>query len=168
MESKFTSMMRPPSEWIGELDKVGNYKRFCASKLADCDKALTDIDHLLELTRLDGVKMVRVTAKRKEILQERRFYKDESDRCDLILQAMPQVQNFYDQLKTAYSKLKDFESRIENRAYTPRVLFDIFDYDPQTLLEKQQRRQDITKLGKRASKKALSLEEKFRQIEGDK
>lgn len=167
MESKFKTLLSPPSEWAASLDKLENYKRFCVSKQADCDRALSDIDHLIELTKLDAVKMVRVIAKRKEILIERRFYKDETERCDVIMQAMPSAQQFYNQLKAASSKLKDFETRIDGRTYTPRVLFDIFDFDEETKKQKQQRRKDITKFGKRVSQQTLRLEEKFRQIEGD-
>lgn len=168
MESKFVALLNPPQEFLAALNKVDNYKSFCQSKLAECDRALSDIDHLLELTKLDGVKMVRVTSKRKEILLERRFYKDEIERCLVVSQAMPSSQNVHGQLNMIRAKLKECEEHITARAFTPRVLFDIFDYDDETKEQMRQTRQDLTKLGKRASKKALRMEEKFRQIEGEK
>lgn len=168
MESKFAALLNPPQEFLAALNKVDNYKSFCQSKLAECDRALSDIDHLLELTKLDGVKMVRVTSKRKEILIERRFYKDEIERCIAVSQAMPSSQTVHGQLNQVRVKLQECEEHILDRAYTPRVLFDIFDYDDATKVKMQQTRQDLTKLGKHASKKALRMEEKFRQIEGDK
>jgi len=167
MESKFAPLLNPPQEFLAALNKVDNYKSFCLSKLTECDRALSDIDHLIELTRLDGVKMVRVTAKRKEILLERRFYKDEVERCNVVAQVMPTSQSVHGQINQVRTKLKECEEHFMDRAYTPRVLFDIFDYDDQTKTQMQQTRQDITKLGKRVSKKALRMEEKFRQIEGE-
>lgn len=168
MESKFTPLLSPPQDLLAALNKIDNYKTFCLSKVADCDRALSDIDHLLELTRLDGVKMVRVAAKRKEILLERRFYKDEVERCVAVSQAMPSSQSIHGQLNQVRTKLKECEDHIVNREYTPRILFDIFGYDEETKAKLQQTRQDLTKLGKRASKKTLRMEEKFRQIEGEK
>jgi hypothetical protein len=99
---------------------------------------------------------------------ERRFYKDEVDRCNAVAQAMPSSQSIHGQINQARAKLKECEEHCLNRAYTPRVLFDIFDYDDKTKEQMKQTRQDITKLGKRVSKKALRMEEKFRQIEGEK
>ena len=168
MESKFAPLLTPPQDFLAALNKVENYKSFCLSKLADCDRALSDIDHLIELTKLDGVKMVRVTAKRKEILLERRFYKDEVERCNVVAAAMPSSQSVHGQINQVHAKLKECEEHILNRAYTPRVLFDMFGYDDETKAQMQQTRQDLTKLGKRATKKALRMEEKFRQIEGEK
>ena len=168
MKSKFEPLLNPPQEFLAAINKVDNYKAFCQSKLADCDRALSDIDHLLELTKLDGVKMVRVAAKRKELLLERRFYKDEIERCIAVAQAMPSSQSIHGQLNQARAKLKECEDHILDRAYTPRVLFDIFDYDDETKAQLKQTRQDIQRLGKRASKKTLRMEENFRKIEVEK
>lgn len=165
MESKFQALLSLPQSILTATDKVGNYKKYCLSKQSECDRALTDIDHLIELTKLDAVKMVRATVKRKEILIERRFYKDEAERCDILLQTMPQVQQLHDQLKSTSNKLVDYAGKIESREYTPRVLFDIFDYDEDTLKDKQGHRQALTKFGKHASKQTLQLDQKFKEIE---
>ena len=44
-------------------------------------------------------------------------------------------------------------------------LFDIFDYDEDTLKDKQDHRQALTKFGKHASKQTLQLDQKLKEIE---
>lgn len=165
MESKFAPLMALPSELMKALNKVDNYAKWCQSQVGECDRALSDIDHLIELTRLDAVKMMRALHKRKELLVERRFYKDEVTRADIVMKTMPRSQDTHGDLNQTMSKLKDFEEQIASREFTPRVLFDIFEYSDEEKAAKQQRRQDVKKLGKRASKKALQMEEHFRTIQ---
>lgn len=164
MESKFAPLLNLSADLMKALNKVENYQKFCQTKLGECDRALSDIDHLIELTKLDAVKMVRAVGKRKDILQERRFYKDEVARADIIMKTMSNSQTTHGELTQVAAKLKEFDEQVGARVYTPRVLFDIFGYDADTLQSRQDRRQDLTKLGKKASKKALRMEEAFRKI----
>lgn len=165
MKSRFEPLLSMPAELLQAIDKMDGYKKFCASKLAECDRALSDIDHLIELCKLDAVHMMRAVRKRKEILLERRFYKDEADRANAISQVMPNSQSVHQEFVKAIAKVKEINQHADTREYTPRVLFDIFDYDEQELANQKQRREDVTKLGKKASKKALRLEGKFREIQ---
>lgn len=162
--SKFEALLTPVEALMTALNKVDGYKKYCTTKVSDCDKALSDIDHILELNRLDGVKIMKLAAKRKEILLERRFYKDEIARADVIAAQMPQSQSVHGQLTQVRVKLNELEEQLQSRAYTPRVLFDIFGDGGEESAAAKQRREDLTRLGKKASKKALRMEEKFREI----
>lgn len=165
MQSRFTPLLDVPGELLGALNKIDNYKRFCANKVSECDRILTDIDHALELSKLNAVQMTQLIGKRKEILHERRFYKDEIGRVDVISRELPHSQELHSQLHQASLKLQEFESGLENREYTPRMLFELFGWNEEDTEKQRQRREDLTRYGKKHAKKNLALEEKFRQIQ---
>lgn len=164
-ESRFVSLLDVPAELLASLNKIDNYKRFCASEVSKCDKSLSDIDHVLELTKLNAVQMTQLIGKRKEILQERRFYKDEIARADVITKELPRSQELHSQLHQASVKLQEFEAGIEGREYTPRVMFDLFGWDEADMEKQKQRREDLLRYGEKHAKQNLALEEKFRQIQ---
>lgn len=164
-ESRFVPLLDVSAELLASLNKIDNYKRFCAGQVSECDKSLSDIDHVLELTKLNAVQQTQLIGKRKEILHERRFYKDEIARADVITRELPRSQELHSQLHQASVRLQELEESLDNREYTPRVLFDLFGWDEADVEKQRQRREDLTRYGEKHAKKNLALEEKFRQIQ---
>lgn len=162
MESRFTPLLSLPQELMKAINKIDNYKRSCGTKLSECDQMLSDIDHVLELNRLSAVQMTKLIGKRKEILLERRFWKNEIQRCGVVAGALPHSQELHGQLTQAAERLKEYEDGIAAREYTPHILFDLFDEKDREAL--QARRQDLTKFGGKHTKHNLALEDKFRQL----
>lgn len=50
-----------------------------------CDKQLSDCYHILEIENLNCAKAAKVTKKIKQILKDRRVWKDKVKECELIL-----------------------------------------------------------------------------------
>lgn len=113
---------------LSAINKLSNYKQYCYNQLCECDKYLSDLDHYLELKSCNCVKMTKLISKRKKILSERRFYKDEIACIEAIESANKlDTQSIHKNIKAIKSSLKDTIDRLENRIYTPRVAFDLFE-----------------------------------------
>lgn len=125
-EEKLRDFVEQAEGFLKLLDRTEKYKKFCNDRLSESDKTLVDLDHMLELVRMDGAHMMRLISKRKRVLLERRSYKDELDRVTTILSKLSNVQQIHNQLSAVCTELKKVNQRLENRSYTPRVLCDDF------------------------------------------
>lgn len=110
------------------INKLSNYKVYCNEQLKERDRHLSDLDHYLELKTCDGVKMMKITSKRKRILSERRFYKDEIVCIEAIESANKiDTQSIHKTVKEIKTSLKVAIEKLKNRQYTPRVDVDLFE-----------------------------------------
>lgn len=110
------------------INKLSNYKAYCNEQLKERDRHLSDLDHCLELKTCDGVKMMKITSKRKRILSERRFYKDEIACIEAIESANKiDTQSIHKTVKEIKTSLKITIEKLKNRQYTPRVDVDLFE-----------------------------------------
>lgn len=108
------------------IDRTENYRQFCFDKQSEADRMLTDLDYKLELSSLDAVQMVKICSRRKQILKERRFVKDEIERVNTIINKMGDSQQLHKKIQTSCAEMRALEKRLSNRKFTPRILTDEF------------------------------------------
>lgn len=123
---KLQSYVNVAEQFAKLIDKTENYRQFCYDKQSEVDKMLTDLDHKLELFPLDAVQMVKVCSKRKQILKERRFIKDEIERVNTIINKMGNSQQLHKTIQTSCVEMRALEKRLSNRKFTPRILTEEF------------------------------------------
>lgn len=114
-------------ETIKGISKLENYRSHCNQMLSESDKALSDLDHLLELNQTDAIAMMKVSSKRKKLLQERRYYKDEIEVITEILKECPDIQVTCTKVKKIINTYSSTTQVMNNRKYTPRVLTDFYN-----------------------------------------
>lgn len=163
MDSKFTPLLCI-EELIKAINKVDNYKRFCSEQVSEIDKMISDDDHCLELMNLDCVKQSQLSKIHKEHLIKRRFYKNEIAFIYAIENCGFDTQTICNGLKKLKTAFEDTKHRLDNRQYTPRCVYELFGLTADEFSEAQEVQKDKKLLGKRASKKTLSIESKFRQV----
>lgn len=171
-ESKLQDFAEKAEDFLKLFDRLENYKLFCFDKISESDKKLSDLDHMLELEILDCIKMTKLASKRKQILQQRRIYKDETDRANAIASKAKDTQSIHNQLQAACNEVKATNQRLSSRTYTPRVLYEDFGVSEEEQKKIEQRKADVQKFSYKSksgrvykpSKKVLDLEEKFREI----
>lgn len=163
LDSKFTPLLCI-EELIKAINKVDNYKRFCSEQVSEIDKMIKDDDHCLELMNLDCIKQSQLSKIHKEHLIKRRFYKDEIEYINALERSGFDTQNIANGLKKLKSSFEETKTRLDNRMYTPRCLFELFGLTPEDATEAEECRKDKRLLGKNANRKTLRMESKFRQV----
>lgn len=171
-ESKLEAFAEKAEDFLKLLDRLENYKQFCIDKMGESDRTLSDLDHMLELTGLDCVKMTQLVSRRKQTLHQRRTYKDEADRVNAITSKVKDTQSIHNQLQAACNEIRATNQRLSSRTYTPRVLYEDFGISEDEKKKIEQRKADVQKLShksksgrvRKPSKQVLDLEEKFREI----
>lgn len=128
MQSKLSTLNSSTlQDTIKSISKLENYKTHCYFMLSESDKALTDLDHLLELNQIDGTRMMKITSKRKKLLMERRVYKNEIDLVSEILKECPDIQITCTKMKKIINTYETTLQTMSNRKYIPRVLNDFYN-----------------------------------------
>ncbi len=128
MESRYDGIIESCVGLIKYIDKTENYKKNCLEELSKCDKKLSDLDHLLELEKLDGIKMTKVVSLRKKILQERRSLKKDIAFTEMLIRKIPNIQSVCSCLKETKSSVLEFELKYSEKQYTPNILFELFPH----------------------------------------
>lgn len=163
LESRFLALLGIDN-LTRSLNKVNNYKNFCQEQVEKIDKELIDLDHCLELNSLNCVQQSKLIKQRKEELHKRRFYKDELEYMHQFEKSNINVQSVVDNLRTLKSDVKATQNRLENRQYTPRILYEIFGISAEEKAELEQRKKDRKLLGNKATNRSLDMESKFRKV----
>lgn len=159
-ESRFEGALDALQNTMKYFKKVNNYETYCRDKLAECDKYLSDLDHQLELNKLDGIKMVKLSSDRKKVLIYRRFYKDELLYIDCLKETISDTNKLYDELSAISKKISAKQTELNNRVYIPRVLFDGWNTDAEEL-KKQSQARDESKAQKELNKKIHNQTKKY-------
>ena len=106
------------------FDNADTIKKELEEHIAEVELARNDLLHELELGNLNGAETMKLAKTLKQILQERRKYKDE-------LQKVLVIKNFTDKYNNklivgdilqTIKGLKTIEHNQENRKYTPRIV----------------------------------------------
>jgi hypothetical protein len=88
-------------------------------KLSEVDKEILDIQHYIELKRLDAYSGFMMYKLLKDTLLKRRLIKDEMEKHNLILNSPVSGLNY----QALSHKMKEMH---EKRTYTPRILKELF------------------------------------------
>lgn len=90
---------------------------------------IVDIQHFIEFNSLNAADGYKVQAKMKAILNKRRELKEELEYLELIGAQSKRCLKKDDALSVISSAIHNKKEVIENRAYVPRVLVELFDND---------------------------------------
>ena len=90
--------------------------------------------------------------------------KDELEYIHQFEKSNINVQSVVDNLRTLKSDVKATQNRLENRQYTPRILYEIFGISAEEKAELEQRKKDRKLLGNKATNRSLDMESKFRKV----
>ncbi len=102
------------------FQQIELYKPFLENEIKTYEDMLLDIEHFIELEKINAVQSCKLIKQIKEIRNNRRNAKDKLFLINGILQ-------------TKFTKIKDgtfirqIESNLSDRAYTPRILTDLFN-----------------------------------------
>lgn len=111
------------------VDNCDDYEAALTAELKKLDLILIDLDHILELYKLSGSQMMKLTSYRKRIRLYRRTIKDSI----AVVQAVKKTKNTQGTLKSILHILKDrinsVRSVIKNRSYRFRMLSYTFVLD---------------------------------------
>ena len=121
MNGRYNGFAETTDQLLKYIDRTENYKKHCIEKISECDSAISDLNHELELENLNAIRLTQNNIKRRELLRDRRKYKDDYEYTSLIVSKMPNVQEIHNQLKTLKISLKDEVNKHNNRKYTPRT-----------------------------------------------
>lgn len=104
------------------FEKIDKLRIDLEEQIKETELARNDLLHELELAKLDGVGMIKVAKTLKEVLLERREYKDELEKV-MILKELTDKYNKRlitgDIIKTL-KELKDLKKKNEERKYKAR------------------------------------------------
>lgn len=162
MESKFNSIVSATQDILTSISKLSNYKNYCNEQLSECDKFLSDLDHMLELESINAAKMMKLVKFRKEKLIERRTIKDELERIKCLFDCCNDLTKFTNTIKSINLSFSATQKRLNNRVYSPRII-DGWSADTNNLKSELQQKEKITdKLNK--NKKLSYIDYKDRKI----
>lgn len=109
------------------FENIDELKSTLDKQIKDTELARDDLLHELELAKLDAVEMTKVAKTLKEILQERRKYKDELAKVMTLKGFTDKYNNklIVGDIINVLKNLKTLKSNNENRNYTPRVISNL-------------------------------------------
>ena len=170
MDGRYAGFIESCEEFIKYIDRTENYKKACLDKISECERKLSDLDHLLGLENVDGTKMMKISSHRKKTLKERWKYKDELEYTETLIKRIPNIQGIYNTLRDAKNAMKETEKRFEERQYAPNILFELFpnkDNSDTKIVSQTKRLKHVDKSGiiKGASKRELRMEKLYDKIE---
>lgn len=127
---KFNEMLSQVNSFI--MDVPNRIEEVKKELLVQRDKIL-DIEHFIELNKLNASDGYKVQAKLKEVLNTRRQLKDELEYLESISTHTKQCLKKDNALTPISIALRDKKQKLTNRTYSPRVLIDLFDNDSKGL-----------------------------------
>ena len=104
------------------FEKIDKLRIDLEEQIKETELARNDLLHELELAKLDGVGMIKVAKTLKEVLLERREYKDELEKVMILKELTDKYNNRLitgDIIKTL-KELKDLKKRNTERKYKAR------------------------------------------------
>ena len=106
------------------FENIDELKSTLDKQIKDTELARDDLLHELELAKLDAVEMIKVAKTLKEILQERRKYKDELAKVMTLKGFTDKYNNklIVGDIVNVLKNLKTLNSNNDNRTYKPRVI----------------------------------------------
>lgn len=118
-------------EFMEFVKSYKDKKDYHYSEVGKCDKALTDLDHELELKSLNGPGMLRYAKERKAVLLERRKNKDQLYILQELEKRFPNMTNVSNTLEGLIKSVQSLQKQLNERVYVPRILTEKFDVEQQ-------------------------------------
>lgn len=126
---QFNEMLTQVNSFIMDVpNRIEEVKR---ELLSHRDKIL-DIEHFIELNKLNGADGWKIQNRLREVLNSRRKLKDELEYLESISTHTKQCLKKDNALTPIALAIRDKKQKLNNRAYTPRVLLDLFEKDGTT------------------------------------
>ena len=109
------------------FENIDELKSTLDKQIKDTELARDDLLHELELAKLDAVEMIKVAKTLKEILQERRKYKDELAKVMTLKGFTDKYNNkmIVGDIVNVLKNLKTLKSNNDTRSYTPRIITNL-------------------------------------------
>ena len=126
---QFNEMLAQVNSFI--MDVPNRIEEVKKDLLVHRDKIL-DIQHFIELNKLNASDGWKVQNRLKEVLNSRRKLKDELEYLESISTHTKQCLKKDNALTPITLAIRDKKQKLSNRTYTPRVLLDLFDKDGTT------------------------------------
>ena len=181
MDSKFIDLPNTVNSLTTILKDLNVYKDECNSQLSECDKTIIDLQHCLEIERLDAIQLTQIVVRLRDILIKRRHLKEELGYISAINSADSNVKltiTRINQIRDAYCKqVKEEKSKL----YSPRI--DRSMFSPENILDSDKIKHDSNfsngdkkhltytdykgKKHKIYNHKLSSLDLKFKQIDAE-
>lgn len=109
------------------FENIDNLKSDLEKQITETELARNDLLHELELANLDAVEMMRVAKTLKQVLLERRKYKDELDKVMTLKGFTDKYNNklITGDIIQAVKNLRTLKQNQENRTYKPRRITNL-------------------------------------------
>lgn len=109
------------------FENIDNLKSDLEKQITETELARNDLLHEIELANLDAVEMMRVTKTLKQVLLERRKYKDELDKVMTLKGFTDKYNNklITGDIIQAVKNLRTLKQNQENRTYKPRRITNL-------------------------------------------
>lgn len=109
------------------FENIDNLKNDLEKQITETELARNDLLHELELANLNAVEMMRVAKTLKQVLLERRKYKDELDKVMTLKGFTDKYNNklITGDIIQAVKNLRTLKQNQENRTYKPRRITNL-------------------------------------------
>lgn len=109
------------------FENIDNLKNDLEKQITETELARNDLLHELELANLNAVEMMRVTKTLKQVLLERRKYKDELDKVMTLKGFTDKYNNklITGDIVQVLKNLRTLKQNQENRTYKPRRITNL-------------------------------------------
>ncbi len=109
------------------FENIDNLKSDLEKQITETELARNDLLHEIELANLNAVEMMRVTKTLKQVLLERRKYKDELDKVMTLKGFTDKYNNklITGDIIQAVKNLRTLKQNQENRTYKPRRITNL-------------------------------------------
>lgn len=121
------------------IETVKNRYEYSLRRIPELQTEVSDIQHILELNNHDAVALVKLAKELKNVLQERRRLKCESERLKPLYELFCRYDKLNSELRRAQRDVDRIIEVQENRSYVPRIRTDL---EPSLLKKKN----DLEKL----------------------
>lgn len=105
----FEKMLDIAENILEYVYEINNYKSSLNSQINSCEINLIDLDHILELNKIDAIELSKLVLTRRDILRERRMLKDELE----LIERIPD--NIWSSLYGVTNKIKTEYTNCKNR-----------------------------------------------------
>ncbi|MBR3163561.1 MAG: hypothetical protein IKF17_05640 [Clostridia bacterium] len=109
------------------FENIDKLKLDLEKQISETEKARNDLLHELELGNLNAIEIMKVAKTLKEVLQERRQYKDELKKVMTLKGFTDKYNNklIVGDIIQALKNLKTLQKQLEERKYRPRMITNL-------------------------------------------
>jgi len=107
------------------IEAVKNRYEFSLKRIPELQTEISDIQHILELNNHDAVALVKLAKELKNVLQERRRLKCESEQLKPLYELFCKYDKLDCELKRAQKDVDRIIEVQDNRRFTPRIRNDL-------------------------------------------